>query len=88
MIKPWPIVESTKGPDMSLFSIRINRCRSPRTGQEHNFYIIDFPSWVQIIDRISCGRSFSFNKHLPTTRSPEPYRADLSNKGSKKGDRS
>jgi len=49
MIKPWPIIESTKGPDMSLFSIRINRCRSPRTGQEHNFYIIDFPSWVQII---------------------------------------
>ncbi len=49
MIKPWPIIESTKGPDMDLFSIRINRCRSPRTGQEHNFYIIDFPNWVQII---------------------------------------
>ncbi|RLB21914.1 MAG: NUDIX hydrolase [Deltaproteobacteria bacterium] len=49
MIKPWPIIESTKGPDMSLFRIRINRCRSPRTGREHDFYIIDFPSWVQII---------------------------------------
>ena len=49
MIKPWPIIESTKGPDMDLFCIRINRCRSPRTGQEHNFYVIDFPSWVQII---------------------------------------
>ncbi len=49
MIKPWSIIESTKGPDMDLFRIRINRCRSPRTGQEHNFYVIDFPSWVQII---------------------------------------
>lgn len=49
MINPWPIIESTKGPDMGLFCIRINRCRSPRTGQEHNFYVIDFPNWVQII---------------------------------------
>jgi len=48
-MKPWPIIESTEGPDMGLFRIRTNRCRSPRTGQEHNFYVIDFPSWVQII---------------------------------------
>ncbi len=34
---------------MGLFSIRVNRCRSPKTGQEHDFYVIDFPSWVQII---------------------------------------
>jgi len=49
MIKPWPIIESKKGPDMGLFRIRINRCRSPRTGQEHDFYVIDFPNWVQIL---------------------------------------
>jgi len=49
MIKPWPTIESTKGPDMGFFSIRTNRCRSPRTGQEHNFYVIDSPNWVQII---------------------------------------
>ncbi|UCH00615.1 MAG: NUDIX hydrolase [Deltaproteobacteria bacterium] len=49
MIKPWPIIESTKGPDMGLFCIRVNRCRSPRTGQEHDFYVIDSPNWVQII---------------------------------------
>jgi len=34
---------------MGLFCIRKNRCRSPRTGQEHAFYVIDFPDWVQII---------------------------------------
>jgi hypothetical protein len=49
MIKPWPIIESTKGPDMGIICIRTNRCRSPRTGQEHNFYVIDSPNWVQII---------------------------------------
>jgi ADP-ribose pyrophosphatase len=49
MIRPWPIIESNKGPDMGLFSVRIVRSRSPRTGHEHDFYIIDFPNWVQVL---------------------------------------
>lgn len=49
MIQPWPIIESTNGPDMGLFRIIINHCRSPRTGYEHRFYVIDFPDWVQIL---------------------------------------
>ena len=49
MIKKWPIIESTNGPDMGLFRITTNRCRSPRTGEEHDFYSIDFANWVQII---------------------------------------
>jgi len=71
MIKPWPIIESTKDSDMGLFCVKTNRCRSPRTGQEHAFYVIDFPSWVQVIPitpddqvvmirqyRHGCGRIF------------------------------
>ena len=71
MIKPWPIIESTKNFDTGLFCITTNRCRSPRTGQEHDFYVIDFPNWVQVIpitpdDKIvmvrqyrhGCGRIF------------------------------
>lgn len=49
MIKPWPIIETSEGPDMDLFSVKVNRCRSPRTGEEHDFYVIDFPDWVQIV---------------------------------------
>ena len=71
MIKPWPIIETSEGPDMGLFSVRVNRCRSPRTGEEHDFYVIDFPDWVQIVPitpenkvvmisqyRHGCGRTF------------------------------
>lgn len=49
----------------------MNRCRSPRTGQAHDFYVIDFPNWVQIVPitpenqvvmirqyRHGCGRIF------------------------------
>jgi len=49
MIKPWPIIESNKNLNTGLFSITTNRCRSPRTGQEHDFYVIDFPNWVQVL---------------------------------------
>lgn len=71
MIKPWPITASTKNFDMGLFCIKTNRCRSPRTGKEHDFYVIDFPNWVQILPitsddqvvmvrqyRHGCGRIF------------------------------
>jgi len=34
---------------MGLFSIRTDRCRSPRTGHDHDFYVIDFPNWVQVL---------------------------------------
>ena len=71
MIKPWPIIESTKNFDTGFFSITTNRCRSPRTGQEHDFHVIDFPNWVQVLPitpddqivmvrqyRHGCGRIF------------------------------
>ena len=71
MIKPWPIIDTSEGPDMGLFSVRVNRCRSPRTGEEHDFYVIEFPNWVQIVPltledqvvmisqyRHGCGRIF------------------------------
>jgi ADP-ribose pyrophosphatase len=71
MIKPWPIIDTKKGPDMGLFSVRVNHCRSPRTGEEHDFYVIDFPNWVQVLPitpenqvvmisqyRHGCGRTF------------------------------
>ena len=71
MIKPWPIIGSTKNFNTGLFSITTNRCRSPRTCQEHDFYVIDFPNWVQVIPitpddqtvmvrqyRHGCGRIF------------------------------
>ena len=49
MIKKWPIIESTEGPDLGLFGVKVNRCRSPRTGKEHDFYVFNFPNWVQVI---------------------------------------
>jgi len=49
MIKPWPVLQSTPSGNYRIFNIRIDRRRSPRTGAEHDFYVIDCPDWVNVV---------------------------------------
>lgn len=49
MIKPWPLIGSQPGPSYRVFSVRTDRAVSPRTGREHDFYIIETKKWVNII---------------------------------------
>ena len=49
MIKPWPCVRSQSERFYRIFSIRTDTARSPRTGIEHDFYIIESRDWVNII---------------------------------------
>jgi len=49
MLKPWEKVGSTPAGDFRIFSIRAERKISPRTHQEHDFYIIDSVNWVNVI---------------------------------------
>jgi ADP-ribose pyrophosphatase len=49
MIKPWKKVRSTPVGDFRIFKLRTDVCLSPRTGQEHDFYVLDSVNWVNII---------------------------------------
>ena len=49
MLKPWEKVGSAPAGDFRIFSIRAERKISPRTHQEHDFYIIDSVNWVNVI---------------------------------------
>jgi len=49
MIKPWQPVRSTMPQSFRVFSIRTDTAVSPRTGMEHDFYIIESRDWVNII---------------------------------------
>jgi ADP-ribose pyrophosphatase len=49
MIKPWPIIESKLTGDYRIFKVRTERKLSPRTGQEHEVYVIDCANWVNVI---------------------------------------
>jgi len=49
MIKPWPRIRSRSIGSFRVFSIRANTAVSPRTGVEHDFYVIQTQDWVNII---------------------------------------
>ena len=47
--KPWKVLTSTRDKSYRVFSLRTDRSLSPRTGQEHNFFILESTSWVNVI---------------------------------------
>jgi ADP-ribose pyrophosphatase len=49
MIQPWPELGSTPLGNFRIFTLRMDRKLSPRTGGEHDFYVIDCPNWVNVV---------------------------------------
>ena len=49
MIKPWKKVGSKPVGDFRIFKIRSDACINPRTGKEHDFYILDSVNWVNVV---------------------------------------
>ncbi|MBW1800251.1 MAG: NUDIX hydrolase, partial [Deltaproteobacteria bacterium] len=47
--KLWDIISSTQDKSYRVFSLRTDRARSPRTGQTHDFFIMESSSWVNVI---------------------------------------
>lgn len=49
MIKPWSKISSCPAGDFRIFQVRTDVKRSPRTGREHDFFVIDCVNWVNVI---------------------------------------
>jgi 8-oxo-dGTP pyrophosphatase MutT (NUDIX family) len=49
MIKPWKKISSKPAGDFRIFKIRSDTCVNPRTGQPHDFYVLDSVNWVNVI---------------------------------------
>lgn len=49
MVKNWDLRESNRRGEYRVFSVREDRSRSPRTGDEHSFYVIESSDWVNVI---------------------------------------
>ena len=45
----WELVESRQDRSYKLFSVHINKNKSPRTGQIHEFQVMSSPDWVAVI---------------------------------------
>jgi len=48
-IQPWPLLRSEVIGDYRIFRLRRDWRRSPRTGREHDFYVMQCPDWVNVI---------------------------------------
>jgi ADP-ribose pyrophosphatase len=49
VIKPWQRISSWPSGDFRIFQIRTDRLVSPRTGKEHDFFVIDSANWVNVV---------------------------------------
>jgi ADP-ribose pyrophosphatase len=49
MVKPWKRIRSQMNQSYRIFSIRTDTTLSPRTGAEHEFYVIESGDWVNVI---------------------------------------
>ena len=49
MIKPWKLIRSQPAQSFRVFSVRTDTTVSPRTGIEHDFYVIETRDWINII---------------------------------------
>ena len=55
-IQRWPTRSSRRVGDFRIFNIRSDLKISPRTGQEHDFYVIEAVDWVNVIALTAEGK--------------------------------
>src|SRR5438094_7321171 len=49
MIKPWKKISSKPIGDFRIFKLRSDIAVNPRTGKEHDFYVLDSVNWVNVV---------------------------------------
>jgi 8-oxo-dGTP pyrophosphatase MutT (NUDIX family) len=47
--KPWQVLEERRLYECRVFDVHEIEARSPRTGDDHTFYGIQAPSWVNVV---------------------------------------
>ena len=48
-VRPWKVVSSERDSSYHVFSLRTDRAVSPRTGEEHRFFVLESSSWINVI---------------------------------------
>jgi len=49
MIRPWPVRQTRTLIDNRIFKLTGRLSRSPRTGDEHEFYVLQCTDWVNVV---------------------------------------
>lgn len=56
VIQAWPKLSSRQLANYRIFSLRSDLKINPRTGRQHDFFILDCPDWVNVVPVTSDGR--------------------------------
>jgi ADP-ribose pyrophosphatase len=56
MIEPWPIIDRESLGDYRIFSLRRDTSRSPQTGDDHHFFVLESPDWINVVPVTSDGQ--------------------------------
>lgn len=68
MPEPWPLIRSVPDKSYRVFSVRTDTVRSPRTGKEHDFYVIESADWVNVIPLTSDNQVVMVRQYRHGTR--------------------
>jgi len=56
MVEDWEKLDSEEIANFRIFKMRRDKRRSPRTGQEHSFFVLQSPDWVNVVPLTPDGR--------------------------------
>ncbi len=75
MPKPWDLISSAIDRSYRVFGLRTDRARSPRTGEIHEFFVLEAPPWVNVIpltadDRVVLVRQYRHGIRAVTLEIP------------------
>lgn len=55
-IAPWRVAASRRLASTGIFHLEARSCVSPRSGQAHDFYVLEAPEWINVIPLLDDGR--------------------------------
>ncbi|NBB73204.1 MAG: NUDIX domain-containing protein [Bacteroidetes bacterium] len=67
MIEKWDKLNSTPQGQYAVFDVRKDRMQSPTTAEEHAFYVIEAPDWVNVIPVTPDGQVVCIRQYRPGT---------------------
>ncbi len=56
MVDHWQKIDSRERADFHFFRVREDRSVSPRTGQAHDFFVLEMHQWVNVVALTPEGR--------------------------------
>ena len=48
-VRPWPRLSTEPLADYRIFRVRADRCQSPRTGADFDFFVLECADWVNVV---------------------------------------